>query len=372
MRSSTGCELDTPVANNSRLKRRLVSGAISENLDLIHGRVPNVERPRRRFLRLSTRGAVWAALVLVLTASTLLISQINRALDQSLAETAKPIVLETLTQRGSSEPTSISLTEPPKINRALFPLGLERVVVDAGHGGINSGTSAPGMLEKDLALDISQRLRDLLKARGFEVIMTRDEDRDVELADRAHIANTARGDLFISIHLNWLGREATRGVETYYLGATLDPIIEQKAIRENQSPGYSLTDFRSLLDGLYRDVRGDESRQLATFVQRSLFRKLSQRSPGLRDRGVKRAPFMVLIGTEMPAILAEVACLSDDDDVELLKQPSYRQLIAQSLFEGIVDYAASLTVPPSPPVHIGASPADGSIAAPSRGSAGGG
>ena len=216
-------------------------------------------------------------------------------------------------------------------------------MVDPGHGGKDAGTSTPGGLaEKEVTLDIGIRLRRLLEQAAFEVVMTRDKDEAVPLRQRTALANAQGADLFVSIHLNWIDGGQVRGMETYYLGPTEDPVLLQLAARENRDSGYSLADFRKLLDHIYLSVRRDESRRLAESVQRTLVTALRRKHPALVNRGVKTAPFAVLVGTEMPAILAEVACLSHPEEAHLLATPQYRQDIAQALLQGIRAYAQAL------------------------------
>ena len=131
-------------------------------------------------------------------------------------------------------------------------------------------------------------------------------------------------------------------METYYLGPTDDPYLTALAASENRDSGYSLADFRRLLEGVYADVRQGESRDLARAVQAELLRTLRDRSPGLEDRGVKTAPFLVLVSTQMPAILAEVSCLSNEEEARRLAEPDYRQQIAAALHAGIRAYARTL------------------------------
>jgi N-acetylmuramoyl-L-alanine amidase len=257
----------------------------------------------------------------------------------------------------ASEAAQRLYSAPRRIDPAILPLSVRRVVVDPGHGGHNPGTVASDLLEKELTLDIALRLEKLLSAGGWEVAMTRDDDTHVELADRVDFANQQRGDLFVSIHVNWLGTTDARGIETFYLGPTDDPILEQLAHVENKSSGYSLTDFRTLLDGIYADARRDVSRDLAASIHGELVRHLRKVSPKLRDRGVRTAPFVVLIGTEMPAVLAEVSCLSSTEEIALLRESSYRQQIAEALHAGIASYARSLEPGPvlgRPPTTIAA------------------
>jgi N-acetylmuramoyl-L-alanine amidase len=241
---------------------------------------------------------------------------------------------------GSAEPTFLA---PAPIDLAVLPLGVRKIVVDPGHGGKDAGTSTPGGLaEKEVTLDIGIRLRQLLEQAAFEVVMTRDKDEAVPLRQRIALANAQGADLFVSIHLNWIDGGQVRGMETYYLGPTEDPVLLQLAARENRDSGYSLADFRKLLDHIYLSVRRDESRRLAESVQRMLVTALRRKHSALVNRGVKTAPFAVLAGTEMPAILAEVACLSHPEEAHLLATPQYRQDIAQALLQGIRAYVQAL------------------------------
>src|SRR5262245_11367668 len=241
---------------------------------------------------------------------------------------------------GSAEPTFLA---PAPIDLAVLPLEIRKIVIDPGHGGKDTGTSTPGGLaEKEVTLDIGIRLRHLLEQAAFEVVMTRDKDETVPLRQRTALANTQSADLFVSIHLNWIDGGQVRGIETYYLGPTEDPMLLQLAAQENRDSGYSLADFRKLLDYIYLSVRRDESRRLAESVQRTLVTALRRQYPALANRGVKTAPFAVLVGTEMPAILAEVTCLSHPEEARLLATPQYRQDIAQALWQGIRAYAQAL------------------------------
>jgi N-acetylmuramoyl-L-alanine amidase len=180
----------------------------------------------------------------------------------------------------------------------------------------------------------------MLVAAGFEVELTRDDDRRVSLRDRALAANDRRADLFVSIHVNWFedGR-ANRGIETYFLGPSDDPFITELASAENRESGYSLADVRRLLDSIYADLRQEQSRALAGAVQRRLVSSIREVAPDVRDRGVKSAPFLVLVTAEMPAILAEVASLSNAEEARLLGEESYRERIAVALSDGIRAYS---------------------------------
>lgn len=240
----------------------------------------------------------------------------------------------------SVDPNQLIFDTPPlRIDPNVFPLEVRKVVLDPGHGGEDSGTRGDEIIEKELTLDIAQRLEAELVADGFQVELTRRDDSFVSLRERAVYANEHKADLFVSIHINWITDRGVRGLETYFLGATDDPYLNALARRENRQSGYSLADMRNLLEGIYTDVRRDESSELATSVQRSLLASLRRDNPRLENRGVKTAPFVVLVATEMPAILAEVSCLSNRDEAELLARPLYREHIARAMSRGIRRYA---------------------------------
>jgi N-acetylmuramoyl-L-alanine amidase len=226
----------------------------------------------------------------------------------------------------------------------VFPLEVHRIVIDPGHGGGDLGTRTPsGTPEKDFTLDIARRLVKRLVDGGFEATLTRDADQRLLLRERARIANERKADLFVSIHLNWFedGR-ANRGIETYYLGPADDPFVTALASVENRESGYAIADVRRLLDSIYADLRQEQSKSAAVAVQRNLLRSARQISPEVRDRGVKSAPFLVLVTTEMPAILAEVASLASVDEAQLLDREEYREGIAIALFDGIRAYSHSV------------------------------
>jgi N-acetylmuramoyl-L-alanine amidase len=224
-------------------------------------------------------------------------------------------------------------------------LGLKigKIVVDAGHGGHDTGTIGPnGLLEKDLVLDVALRLGRLLERNmGADVVYTRDTDIFVPLESRTAIANKAQADLFISIHANSSHDSTSRGVETYYLNFTSSASALEVAARENATSDKSIHELQDLVKKIALKEKIEESREFAVDVQRSL-----QASPvgrGSRDRGVKKAPFVVLIGANMPSILAEISFLSNPDDEHKLSTPEYRQKIAEALYRGIAKYVSGLS-----------------------------
>jgi len=225
-------------------------------------------------------------------------------------------------------------------------LGLKigKIVIDPGHGGHDTGTIGPnGLLEKDLVLDVSKRLAKLLESRlGAEVVFTRRDDTFIPLETRTSIANQEQADLFVSVHANSSHDPDARGVETYYLNFTSSPEALEVAARENAASDKSIHELQDLVKTIALKEKIEESREFASDVQQSLHTGLAAKSSGVRDRGVKKAPFVVLIGANMPSILAEISFLSNPGDEKRLKSPDYRQRIAESLYRGISRYVNGL------------------------------
>jgi len=226
-------------------------------------------------------------------------------------------------------------------------LGLKigKIVIDPGHGGHDTGTIGPGGLEeKDLVLDVGRRLGKLLESRlGAEVVYTRKDDTFIPLETRTAVANQARADLFVSIHANSSRDPGARGVETYYLNFTSSPEALEVAARENAVSEKSIYELQDLVKKIALKEKIEESREFAGDVQQSLHSGLAVKSPAIRDRGVKKAPFIVLIGANMPSILAEVSFVSNPTDEHRLATGEYRQRIAESLYRGIARYVNGLS-----------------------------
>jgi len=231
-------------------------------------------------------------------------------------------------------------TQPLPELPLIAKTGKLRIVVDAGHGGWDLGTvGRKGLLEKDLVLDVAERLGKMLRDRmGSEVMFTRTSDDYVPLEQRAEIANRAQADLFVSVHANYSASASARGVETYYTNQFSAPTEGETAApatgRVAQPASISLS-----ADAL-RD-KTEESRRLAASVQRALYATLATRSPDIRDRGIKDAAFIVLTGTTMPAILTEISFVSSPTDEKNLQSETYRQQIAEALYKGIARYEES-------------------------------
>lgn len=353
--------MSTMTFQERRIKRRLLRELVDENVDLISG--GPVRPVRRRPARLARLARVGLLVVtpMVLFASTLVISGAvqpgfsagwgegpERAAGGPVAQQAAVAGAADSAPRASlADLESLpAFLDPEPIDASVFPLAVRRIVLDPGHGGENLGTKTPrGLEEKLITLDVTRRVEKLLAERGFEVLMTRREDESVTLQERARFANEQRADIFVSVHVNWLVGSRESGIETYYLGPTDDPFLTSLAARENRESGHTLAELREILDGIYADVRHDKSQELAAAIQKSMVRSLRKVNRGVRDRGVKTAPFLVLVDTKMPAVLAEVAALSNEAEAEMLEKPLYRDYIADSLAAGILAYAEALGRP---------------------------
>jgi len=292
--------------------------------------------------------------------------------EPAVSSAPKKVIVDADDDDASSEAAAVPETKPSKLGKsrskktqlaAAMPLreaqptsdgerslirtlGLRigKIVIDPGHGGHDTGTIGPdGLMEKDLVLDVSKRLGKLLRARlGAQVVFTRRDDTFIPLETRTAIANQEQADLFVSVHANSSHDPDARGVETYYLNFTSSPEALEVAARENSDSDKSIHELQDLVKKIALKEKIEESREFASDVQQSLHTGLAARNPGERDRGVKKAPFVVLIGANMPSILAEISFLSNPGDERRLRTPEYRQRIAESLYRGIARYVNGL------------------------------
>ena len=258
--------------------------------------------------------------------------------------------------RGVAAPAVVAPPTADGGTSLMRALGLKigRIVIDAGHGGHDSGTiGADGIQEKDVVLDVALRLGKLLHQRmGAEIVYTRADDTFIPLETRTAIANKAQADLFISVHANSSPDASARGTEVYYLNFTSDPEAMRVAARENAVSTQSVHELSDLVKKIALKDKIDESKELATDVEASLYKGLEKGNEGLKDRGVKKAPFVVLIGANMPSILAEISFVSNPDDAEELLTPEYRERVAESLFNGVARYAAGINGVKTPVVRV--------------------
>jgi N-acetylmuramoyl-L-alanine amidase len=250
----------------------------------------------------------------------------------------------------SDAPKYVAAKAPPELSAShesqlslTRELGLKinRIAIDPGHGGYDTGTIGPhGLLEKNLCLDVALRLGQLIEENipGVEVVYTRKDDRHVSLEERTAIANGANADLFLSIHANSSDNRDARGVETYSLSRTAPPETTELATRENALAQSSLHDLPELIKKITRDEKIAESKQLAVDIQSALSQRLQLASRRETNRGVKQAPFVVLIGANMPAVLSEISFVNNASDENLLLASGQRQRVAEGLYLGIAAY----------------------------------
>lgn len=267
-----------------------------------------------------------------------LISPATSAPTKTKPEAQKTAALQPPTEPKRNRDGQRSLT------RALG-LKISRIVIDPGHGGHDTGTIGPhGLMEKDLCLDVALRLGRLIedKLPGAEVVYTRKDDTFIPLEQRTAMANDAKADLFISIHANSSHDHAARGVETYYLNFATSEESMEVATRENALSQTSLHDLQDIIKKIARNEKIEESKELASDIQDSLSHRLQTVSQNQRNRGVKKAPFVVLIGANMPSVLTEISFISNPSDEKLLRKGDQRQRVADGLYHGIAAYLDNL------------------------------
>ena len=222
-------------------------------------------------------------------------------------------------------------------------LSVSRIVIDPGHGGHDPGTVAKGLTEASLTLDVALRLEKLLqKELGIEVVLTRRSDVYIPLEERTAIANRQNADLFLSIHANSSRNTTAKGIETYFLSFASSPEAEAIAARENSASEREMHQLTDIIKAISLNNKLDESRDLAKIVQESLVGTLRKTNKEVRSRGVKKAPFVVLIGAAMPSVLAEISFITNRQELQLLKTAAYKEKIAQALYTAVLRYRRSL------------------------------
>jgi N-acetylmuramoyl-L-alanine amidase len=315
------------LAGRKRLKGKVLRAVWEDNRRIL-GRLPLAQRRRLLGAR-----ELLGTLVFVLSSFALVGSLNIAALD---SEPGPAVSLKGPVAPQEYAPLLRKVSIPL---RSLFGLEVKTIVIDPGHGGEDPGAIGRlGLKEKDITLDIARRLKRRLQGR-FRVVLTREDDRTVPLRQRVEVANAKRADLFISIHVNSLpDRKPLDIIETYYFGPPEDEATLQVAARENAGSDYALSDYQELFLEMGNTLKLQESKMLATSIQESLYVNIRAQKADVIDRGVKRAPFLVLLGARVPAVLAEVSCLSNPEEERRLAQPSYRESIARFLEAGILQY----------------------------------
>jgi N-acetylmuramoyl-L-alanine amidase len=229
----------------------------------------------------------------------------------------------------------------------LFGLQVRTIVIDPGHGGKDPGAIGPaGLAEKDVTLDVALRLRRRLERDyGYQILMTREDDRKITPHQRVAYANEQAADLFISIHVNALPVDTLTTVETYYFSPRGSARVERLAALENETSGYSMAEWREAIQNIETTLKFQESKQLATSIQRTHYRNMQRENGEVNDWGVRSGPFIVLLGVEVPAVLAEISVISNRAEEAKLNTAEYREQLAMSLEAGIATYLN----PPSDP-----------------------
>ncbi|MEK7850436.1 MAG: N-acetylmuramoyl-L-alanine amidase, partial [Deltaproteobacteria bacterium] len=227
-----------------------------------------------------------------------------------------------------------------------FALGIKKIVIDPGHGGHDAGAIGyKGMKEKDVVLDIGKVLRDILAERlGVEVVMTRDTDVFIPLEERTAIANTVGADLFISVHANASRNKNAGGIETYFLNFAKDEDSMRLAAAENATTTKNMSDLQAILNDLMLNSKINESSKLARYVQGSMLDVMNGNGSKAKDRGVRQAPFYVLIGAQMPSILIETSFITNKEDARRLADQVFQKTIAKAIAGGIEKYSEVVKV----------------------------
>jgi len=222
----------------------------------------------------------------------------------------------------------------------MLGLRIRTIMIDAGHGGTDPGTVGKmGTMEKEITLDIARRLKaHLVRESHYQVFMTREGDSAVPLDKRVAIAQQVKADLFISIHVNYLPNRPINMIETYYFGPSNDEKTLKLAQQENAGSEYGLSDFKEVVEKLGKTMKLQESREFAKSIQANLYLNSRRHSEDIKNNGVKRAPFVVLLGVEVPSVLAEVSCLSNSEEEQELNSETHRENIATYLAACIFDY----------------------------------
>jgi len=318
---------------------------------------PAIERPAPSTTAISAEAIPSSSQTPNLTSAKGAVSSEEGSAAAPVAAKALPAPLKTL--RTTSTKNSAT-GKPDQVQPAATPqptrdgqstltraLGLKigRIVIDAGHGGHDTGTIGPtGLMEKDLCLDVALRFGKIVQQKlpGADIVFTRTDDTFIPLEERTHIANEAKADLFISIHANSSPDHGARGVETYYLNLRGSAEAMEVAARENSVSQENIHDLQDVVKRIAQTEKIDESRELAADIQDSLSKRIQKTVKPVKNRGVRKAPFVVLIGADMPSILTEISFLSNASDEQLLKKPEHRQRIAEGVYQGVAAYLESL------------------------------
>ncbi len=344
---------DPERAAAQRIKGRIVAGLAEDNLRG-HARPSSVKHTARCGAKARRRQAHWlGASGVVLLLVLLGINMLGKsAPDSPPTESPHPLLVPPAMALPTPAPPAEEAEQFLRAERQvplaqLFQLGVRHIVLDPGHGGRDPGTIGPrtGIMEKEITLDICLQAAAELRARNgqLKIDLTRTEDRAVGLRERARFANERGADLFVSVHINSFAGGDYGGIETYYLGFPSDPDAEAAASRENVGGTARIGEFEALIARLGATLKEEESVHLAELLQARLYGGMrTLRGPKVGDYGVRRAPFLVLLDSEMPSVLAEVSLINDPEEEVRLTQATYRGEIAHQLALGLEDYIAAI------------------------------
>ncbi|MFU8816039.1 MAG: N-acetylmuramoyl-L-alanine amidase family protein [Pseudomonadales bacterium] len=341
-----------PAKNERKQREAILRGVYQENVDLNKPGFKSSSRsPKRRLLMRSSTAGLGA---LLLAAAVLYDPVVSRLQPTASATAAQGAAY-------ASGPVAPALPRPDEITahaveprgvlrdveeaarmtvRDLFGLSVRTIVIDAGHGGRDPGTTGTtGAVEKDITLEVARALQATLQRNAeFQVLLVRDSDVFVSLSERAAYANSHDADLFVSIHVNYVPGMSKNAVETYYFGQYQDLAARALAQRENQYSSYTISEFEKLATRMQNTMKLQESEALATSIQSSLMKNMRRHDPMVVDTGVRAAPFVVLLGVKAPSVLVEIGNLGSVDAEQKLQDARYRDQIAAYLAAGITDY----------------------------------
>lgn len=328
-----------------RIRQNILKGVYEDNLKIIGIRRPVIARNRLFYVK--------KAVPILFIAVLFALGHWDYIKISSFSEkevTASPALQKNLLPFNPAVPPAgdmlsaadyQGLLSSPDISISrVFGLGVKTIMIDPGHGGTDPGAIGKmGTMEKDITLDIARRLRErLLKYGTYNILMTRNDDSTLPLNKRVELARMSKADIFISIHLNYLPSKPINIIETYFFGPSSDEKVLKLAEKENAGSHYGMNDFKDMIEKIGETLKLQESRTLALSIQKSLFVNSSRNKGDIYDFGVKRAPFVVLLGVDVPAVLAEVSCLSNKKEEVELNDERHRDNIARYLEAGILDY----------------------------------
>jgi|GEM_PF-1471044 len=280
------------------------------------------------------------------------VAALDAAAEQERKQRPQPAAAQTARPVQEPEvPKAVALVDKPrdpapaKPAKPAAPPALRKIVIDPGHGGKDPGAiGLDGVAEKDIVLGVARRLADKLKALGIDVVLTRKDDRFIPLEERTAIANAESADLFISLHVNASPNPEARGVETYYLDNTTDEAALRMAARENGIARDKISDLQFILSDMVQNLKLEDSITLAHRLQGSVVTQVGGRYGEVRDLGVKKAQFYVLVGARMPSVLVEMFFVTNRVEARALATDEYQQALAEALFDGIKKYQETAQV----------------------------